>query len=426
VKNLIFFAEASFTQLVGTAVFAAEGERVGRVKDIAVRLGEVFPAVTKLLVRAKARKEPLVVAWELVRSFSAEAVHLHLKASELNAGKLEDREVLLGKTLLDRQIVDVQGRRLVRVNDLKLGSVAGQVRLVAAAVGSRGLLRRLGIEGIALRLSSWFGRRPLEQLISWELVHSLHAPAQQLQLALERERLAKLRPADLADIISQLNEQDRHSLFHHLDDETAADALQEMEPELQVSVMESLDTEKASDILDEMVPDDAADLVADLSRERADELLDSMGPDEASDVKELLAYPEDSAGGLMTTDYVGIPAHLTVDQAIAHLRQAGEEPETIYYIYVVDEEEHLTGVLSLRDLIVSAPERPLAELMERNVVSVGLLADQREIAHLMTKYNLLALPVVDDQQRLQGIVTVDDAIDAVIPTRWKKRIPKAF
>ena len=423
---MIFFAEAYFSELVRKQVLDIGGGRVGRVGDIAVRPEAVFPLVTKLLVKVKGRKQRLVVPWELVRSVSADAVTLYAKRGELNEAKLEEHEILLSKAILDRQIVDIKGRRVVRVNDLTLGSVAGQVRLVAAAVGPRSFLRRAGLEGIALRFSSWFGRRPREHLISWEHLQTLHTPRHQLQLALEQKRLAQLRPADLADIISQLSHHDREALLHRLDEGTAAQALQEMQPALQVAVMESLDTEKASDILDEMVPDDAADLVADLSQERAHELLQSMEPEEASDVKELLAYPDDSAGGLMTTDYIGLPVNLTAEQAIARLRQAAEDTETIYYVYVVDEEEHLTGVLSLRDLLFSPAARPLAEVMVRNVISVDLLTNQREIARLMAKYNLLALPVVDKERRLQGIVTVDDAIDAVIPTRWKKEIPKAF
>jgi len=408
---MIFFAEAYFSELVRKQVLDIGGGRVGRVGDIAVRPEAVFPLVTKLLVKVKGRKQRLVVPWELVRSVSADAVTLYAKRGELNEAKLEEHEILLSKAILDRQIVDIKGRRVVRVNDLTLGSVAGQVRLVAAAVGPRSFLRRAGLEGIALRFSSWFGRRPREHLISWEHLQTLHTPRHQLQLALEQKRLAQLRPADLADIISQLSHHDREALLHRLDEGTAAQAL---------------DTEKASDILDEMVPDDAADLVADLSQERAHELLQSMEPEEASDVKELLAYPDDSAGGLMTTDYIGLPVNLTAEQAIARLRQAAEDTETIYYVYVVDEEEHLTGVLSLRDLLFSPAARPLAEVMVRNVISVDLLTNQREIARLMAKYNLLALPVVDKERRLQGIVTVDDAIDAVIPTRWKKEIPKAF
>jgi Mg/Co/Ni transporter MgtE len=184
--------------------------------------------------------------------------------------------------------------------------------------------------------------------------------------------------------------------------------------------------EKAADILEEIAPDAAADLVGDLPKERADELLSLMEPEEASDVKELLKYPDDSAGGLMTTEYVTVRTGMTVQQAIDHLRTEGAEAETIFYCYVLDENESLVGVFSLRDLIIAAPDRLVDEIMVGDVVSVQPSESQERIAHLIARYNLLAIPVVDEERRLLGIVTVDDAIDAVLPTRWKKRIPKAF
>jgi Mg2+ transporter MgtE len=318
--------------------------------------------------------------------------------------------------------VDVQGRRVVRVNDLKLGSVEGQVRLVAASVGTRGLLRRLTLEGLALRLWSWFGRRPHERLISWEHVHSLDAASQQLELDVDREKLRRLNPADLADILGELSALDRAAVVSALDEETAAAAMQEMEFDLQRSVLDAVEDERAADILEEIHPDDAADLVGDLPPERAGQLLDLMQPQEASDVRELLKYPDDSAGGLMTPDFVAVPAGMTAQEAIGYLRKA----ETIYYCYVLDENKRLVGVFSLKELIVAPPTRAIDEIMERELIAVPPETSQEETAHLVARYNLLAIPVVDKERRLLGIVTVDDAIAAALPPRWRKRIPKVF
>ena len=202
--------------------------------------------------------------------------------------------------------------------------------------------------------------------------------------------------------------------------------MEEMEPETQVEVIEDLEPARAADILEEMSPDDAADLVADLDQDTRDEILALMQKDDVEEVQELLGYPEDSAGGVMTTEFIALDERLTAAQAIDRLRELEPDAETIYYVYVTDDDGRLVGVLSLRDLIVARPDSPISEVMIREPVAVGVMAHQDDVAELVAHYNLLAVPVVDDDQRIVGIVTVDDAIDTVIPTAWKKRLPRAF
>ena len=423
---MIFYAEAYLSDLLRMNVLDRDASIVGSVRDIAIRPGEVFPLVTKLLVHQRGSKRPIVLDWQLLRSVSAEALTLTSRIPELQTTQVEEGEILLADSVFDSQIVDVEGRRVVRVNDLKLGSVEGRVRLVAVAVGTRGVLRRLNLEGLALRVWAWFGRRPHERLISWEHVHSLDPASQQLQLDVDRGKLRRLNPADLADILGELSASDRATVVSALDEETAAAAMEEMEFELQRSVLEAVEDEKAADILDEIDPDDAADLVGDLPPERADQLLQLMEPEEASDVRELLKYPEDTAGGLMTPEFVAVPSGMTAQEAIGYLRRAGEEAETIYYCYVVDPANRLIGVFSLRDLIIAPPTRVIDEIMVRDLISVSPDTSHQDTAQLIARYNLLAIPVLDQENHLIGIVTVDDAIDAVLPSRWKKQLPKAF
>ncbi len=423
---MIFYSEGYLSELLRMNVMDRDGKLVGRVRDIAVKLGDTFPQVAKLILRARGRLDPLVLQWAAVRSISTEAIRLIQPQADLRPSGIEEGEVMLVESVLDRQIVDVEGHRVVRVNDLKLGAVHGQVRLVAAGVGTRSLLRRLNIEGVAIRLWGWFGRRPHERLISWEHVHSLDPTSRQLKLDLERAKLRRLNPADLADILGELSAFDRAAVVSSLDEETAAAALEEMDFELQQAVLDSVEDEKAADILEEVDPDDAADLVGDLPKERADQLLELMEPEEASDVKELLRYPDDTAGGLMTPEFVAVPAGMTSQEAIGYLRKAGEEAETIYYCYVLDVERRLIGVFSLRDLIVAPPTRVIDDIMVRDVMKVTSDVSHEETAALIARYNLLAVPVVDEQERLIGIVTVDDAIEAVLPGRLKKQLPKVF
>ncbi len=422
---MIFFAEGYLSDLLRMAVVSRDGERVGRLKDVAARMGDTFPPVTKIVV-ARNRRDTLILPWSTIRSVSTEAITLNQTLAELQPSEIEEGEVLLEESVLDQQIVDVEGRRVVRVNDLKLGSVQGQVRLVAAGVGTRSLLRRLSLEGLAIRLWGLLGRRPHERLIGWEHVHSLDPSSQQLQLDLERGTLKRLNPADLADILGEMSALDRAKVVSSLDDETAAAALEEMDFELQQSVLDSVEDEKAADILEEIAPDAAADLVGDLPKERADQLLGLMEPEEASDVKELMKYPDDTAGGLMTTEFVSVPSGMTAQEAIGYLRKAAEEAETIYYCYVVDSEHRLIGVFELRDLIIAPPTRVIDEIMTKDLVSVQADTSHEEVAGMMARYNLLAIPVVDDRGRLIGIVTVDDAIEAVLPVRLKKQFPRIF
>jgi CBS domain-containing protein/sporulation protein YlmC with PRC-barrel domain len=422
---MIFFAEAYLSQLLGRTVRDASGETVGRVEDIIVGHNGAFPPVNKLVLRRK-RQDSLILPWSSVRSVSEEAMRLSASIDKITSSQIEEGDVFLAKAVLDRQIVDTHGRRVVKVNDLKLGAVGGQVRLIAAGVGTRSVLRRLNLEGLALSLCSWFGYRLKEHLISWEHVRTLEPTPQELELDIEGDRLRRLHPADLADIISDLHATDRVALVSSLDEETAAEALEEMESDDRAALLDSLPDKVGAGILEEMAPDESADLVADLSPQRADELLALMDEEEASDVRELLAYPEDSAGGLMTTEYVGVRAGLSAQQAIAHLREKHEDAEVIYYIYAVDDEDRLVGVMNLRDLILASPDTIIDTFMETNVIKVTPEAHQGQVAKLIARYNLLAIPVVDEAGKLQGIVTMDDAIDVVLPTKYKKRIPRAF
>jgi magnesium transporter len=321
--------------------------------------------------------------------------------------------------------VDVSGQRVVRVNDLKFGGIGNDVLLTHVDTGLRGMLRRLNWEHFTLGLCRLLHIRLAERLIAWEHVQLPHE-GDELHVDESREALQKLQPADLADIAEALRAPERAALLGAIDDEVAADALQEMEPDLQVSVVNEMTDEQASEIIEEMEPDAGADLLADLSEERAEKILDLMEPEEAADLRSLMRHHPDSAGGLMTLEYVAIREDMKVREAMRTLREEAREIETVYYVYVVDEHDRLKGVFSLRDLIIASADLPVKDIMDHNVVRVHVNTEQQDIAHTVAHYNLLAVPVVDDDNRLLGMVTVDDAVDAVIPTAWKKRIPKAF
>ena len=410
------------SQAIGRPVLDRNGESIGRVADLLVAVGDQYPPVTGLVVETDRRR--IFMPWTSVERLDASGARLSTPTIDIDKFAQRPNEILLKADLMDKQIVDIDGRKVVRVNDLRLDEIEGRLHLVAVDVGAAGLLRRLGVEDRYRTLARNLRLPVPERYIDWEDVDPVETSIASIKLRVPHAGLAELHPADLATIIDQLAPRDRAGVLASLNDEDAADVFEEMEPETQVDVLEDLDPARAADILEEMSPDDAADLVADLSDESREEILALMERDEAEELGELLAYPEDTAGGMMTTEFVALPAALTCAEAIDRLRAMEPDAETIYYVYVTDEDERLVGVLSLRDLIVAQPGTPVAEVMLAEPVTVGALADEDEVAEVVAHYNLLAVPVTDEHGHLEGIVTVDDAMDAILPDAWRKRLPK--
>jgi magnesium transporter len=395
------------------------GNEIGRLADVAVVPREQFPAVQWAIVRSSDGER--IVRWADLERIDG-AYRLKDSAVPPAAGELPPEALRLGRDLVDKQIVDTHGAKVVRVNDLQLDDKKdGQLRLVGADVGLRGILRQVGGERAAERVAGLVGRKLPRGIIPWHLVESLEAPQQNVRLTLPHAKLALLHPADIADIVEEMTADERLAVFDQLDVETAAETLEEVEPEMQAAIMGDLDEERAADILEEMDPDEAADLLQDLPEEKREELVELMDAEEGADVEELLAYPENSAGGIMTTDFLSFPRELTAAQAIERLRELKPDPALVYYLYVVDDEGKLEGNISLRDLVVAAPETPLTAIMNPNVLKVDAATNKEDVASLIAKYDLLALPVVDARKRLIGSVTVDDVVDLMLPRGWKKR-----
>jgi magnesium transporter len=412
------------SQVIGRSVRDRNDEPIGKVADLIVAVGDRYPPVTGLVVETDRRR--IFLPWTSVDSLDESGAKLGTLTMDLAKFHQRPDEILLRADLMDKQIVDIDGRKVVRVNDLRLDEVEGALHLVAVDVGASGLLRRLGVEGGMRTIARNLRVAVPEKYIDWEDVDPVETSIASIKLRVPHAGLAELHPADLATIIDQLAPRDRAGVLASLGDDAVADAIEEMEPETQVEVLEDLEPGRAADILEEMSPDDAADLVADLSQTTRDEIFALMEKDEKAEVQELLGYPEDSAGGIMTTEFVAVPAHLTAAETIDMLRQLEPNAETIYYVYVTDDDGRLVGVLSLRDLIVAAPDTQIGKVMIKEPVAVGVLADQDEVAEVVAHYNLLAVPVIDEEGRLAGIVTVDDALDTVLPTAWKRRLPRLF
>ncbi len=408
------------SKLLGQQVSDSRSRPVGTLDDIVVSLKRKYPSATKLVVKSGRKK--MLLPWELVRSFEESQTLLRLPVEQLEEIEPAENEIFLASDVLDKQIVDTKGHKLIRVNDLQLARANGSLRVVGVDIGSGAILRRLGLSKLAQRLS----RRVQPTLLDWKTVEPVSGEASGMKLQVTHDKLALLHPADIADIANELSPEERVAVVEALAADVAADTVEEMHPHFQATLLNDMDERKAAIILSNMDPDDAADLLADLPEEKAASLLASMRRKEARDVKQLLRYEEDTAGGIMTTEYVALPPGMTAGEAIARLRELEPGAETIYYMYVVDEDGHLVGVFSLRDLILARRDQKVEDFMEHHLISVHTNASQDEVAQVVAKYNLLAVPVIDDENKLRGIITVDDAIDLILPLKWKKRLPKIF
>lgn len=404
-----------FSQILNKPILDAQGRRVGRVKDMAMRWDSLTPYVTGIKVTKGIQS---MIPIDLVKSMNKHEIRLSVNFSSNITVPLQDDETFIGKWLLDKQIIDLEGSKLVRVNDLALSWITRNHKqmmvLAAVDIGLRGLFRRLGAEFLVHRMKNNF--------LGWQYIKPLESRTSALQLTREKEQLRELHPADIADLLETMGYKERTDLIYTLDSQQAIDALAEMELEAQVEVINQLDEDTASDLLEDMPPDEAADILGELSTEKSETLLGLMESEDAEDVRELMKYEENTAGALMTTEYIGFPLHLTAGEAIDKLRELAPEAETIYYLYVVDEEETLEGVLSLRELIIAQPSTQLKDIMHKKIVKIHPLENTEKTADIINKYGLLALPVVDENQRLLGIITVDDVLELLIPERGKSEL----
>jgi CBS domain-containing protein len=408
----------SLSEIQHRPVVDARGETVGRLKDLAILPRDHFPSVQWGILSTSGGER--VVRWSDL-SVELERLRLRRGLESVATEVLPPEALRLGRDVLDKQIVDTHGAKVVRVNDLQLEETGGQLRLVGADVGLRGLVRRIGAEGMAERIAAVFGQKMPRGVIPWNLVEPLETPEADVRLTVPHEKLAFLHPADIADVVEEMPVDERRAVFEQLDVETAAEALAEVEPEMQAAIVSELEEERAADILQEMAPDEAADVLQDLPEEQREELVDLMETDEAEDVEKILAHPEDSAGGIMTTDVIALPRDITAQAAIDRLRQQKPDPELAYYLYVTDEDGRLEGTVSLRDLVVADPDTSLMQVMDPHVLTVDATSPKEDVAALMAKYDLLALPVVDGRHRLIGAITVDDVVELMLPRGWKKR-----
>jgi CBS domain-containing protein/sporulation protein YlmC with PRC-barrel domain len=420
-----------FSDLLKREIVDCDGRAIGKLADLSIRLGEPYPFIQQVFIRPAGQSEILLIAaGSQVRSWTANPIILSARLSELRPGRRQDEtQILLKEALLDKQVVDVSGAKVERVNDLSLIVLReGQMILAHIDVGLRGLARRMGwergIDGAVRTVNREARYLKFEQLIGWKYVVPTVADPAGLRLALSQKSISRLHPADLAEILEDLPAGSRKPLFAALEVATAARVLSEVEdPRIQEELLtEQNDPEKAADVLETMAPDAAADVLSELPREDAENLLARMQPEDARTVSTLMRHEEDTAGGLMTTEMITFPGSITVAEAFQRLREAARNVEFLYQFYVVDEQRRLTGLVNVRRLFLGKDSDLLSDVMAPWTISVHPEDPASEVAAVIEKYNLAAVPVVDAEGVLLGMITVDDILTEVLPIAWKKKL----
>ncbi|CAN5269622.1 CBS domain-containing protein [soil metagenome] len=410
------------SQIFGRPIFDAEGEKIAIIKDLIVRYGEEdYPLVVGLVARYRRRN--FFMSRARISSLSENGAKMNSVVINLKPFTRRTNEVLLAKDVLDNQLIDVDGKRVVRVNDVQIIQTSEEWRVSGADISLKGFVRRLMPKG-------FYGSSKIVEVIDWADVGYLatDSPSATVKLKSSKDKLSRLHPVEIAQLAESLSPIHRTEIVESLDDEIAADTLEEMSTENQARILEDMEKERAADLLEEMSPDDAVDVLDEMDDEKALELFNLMEDDEKADVAELMHYANDTAGGLMTTEFVTFPKNLTVSQAIARLREMAETPNMIYYLYVVEEENswRMVGLITLRSLILADPTLALSDVMREKFQFAHPSDDANEVAQKIAEYNLLALPVIDDLGEIAGIVTVDDAMEILLPKNFNKRLPRLF
>ncbi|MGZ7048307.1 MAG: magnesium transporter [Methanobacterium sp.] len=406
------------SEIIKKDVLDSGGEKIGKSKDFVISTNEPYPLL-KAMITDISKKDKKNVPWEYIDDLM-DQIKLKVGLYDIPDYQIKKTDIKLAD-ILDKQIIDSNGKKIDRVNDIEISEIDGNYRLIGLNIGFKGISRRLGIEGI---LESLKIKTPGEY-IAWNDVDLSGSDEYNIKLKVKDSDLKKLHPSDIAEIIKELNDKDLNTILNSLDDEIATSVLEEISSNRQVCLLDSMDNKKTANILNKMSPDSATDLFGCLSEDKANELLNLMNSQKANDIRKLLNYPPDTAGGIMTTEFAVITEESTAHEILDYLRNIVKDVRFIYYIYFVSNGV-LTGIASLKDVIFADPDQRVTEFMVNDLIKVGELVNQIDVAKAIAKYNLLAIPVVNDINEIKGIVTVDDAIGIILSSNRKIKSQKRF
>lgn len=406
------------SRVLNNTVVSESKANIGKIRDFVVDVNAVRPKV--IAVRVKTGREYRLLDFS---SFTIEKSggQYVIKCGDIaELSEMPENSMLLAKHVLDRQLVDIDGRKVVRVNDVRLAILTGGVYVVAVDVGMEGLLRRLGIAKPLKVILKPFGLSLPGKLILWDEVAAVEFSHTGIKLAKEYSKLMTMHPSDLADIMEDLDRNVQLAIFASLDEERAADVLEELETDAQLNIIENLSTEKAANVLELMPSDEVADLLDEMQEEKAEELLNEMESVTSDEIRELMEYPDNEVGSIMATDYISFNENLTVGDTLAELRRLKPESDTIYYLYVLDNSERLVATVSLRDIVISGQDVRLKDIMNTKVIYIQDTDNINLLADIISKYSLLAIPVVNEESVMLGMVVIDDVVSTLLKSRRRR------
>jgi len=406
------------SRLIRKRVFFEDGSGEGKLKDFIVDVNSIRPMVIGVVVKIGSRLRKI--------DYSGISIMPDGKGYRITCSKAIDIEpsdentMQLVEHILDKKIIDIDGRKIVKVNDIRLASLSSGTFVVAIETGLEGILRRIGIAGPVKKVFKLFGLSVPGEIVLWDEVETIDFSKAGIKLSQAYSKLASLHPSDIADILEDLDKKTQVAIFETFDEERAADVLEELEPDAQVNVLENIPIEKAAEVLEKMPSDEVADILDVMEEEKAEELLFQMEGDMYEEVKELMDYPENSTGSMMSTDFISFNENTTVEDTLQMLRKLKPEAQSVYYLYITDDMDRLVATVSLRDIVISDPKTKLKDIMNQNVIYANVYDKISTLADLLSKYSLLAVPVVDNDMVLRGMVVIDDLIYNVL--KIKRRI----
>jgi CBS domain-containing protein len=411
-----------YSSVLNKKIYDEFDDVLGILKDVYVTTEDGYPRI----IGYKIKRDGSVFDYEFRN------VDVYIKDS--NKIRIETRgskeilprkyTYLLTQNLLDKKIVDINGKKVVRVNDLRIAEIAGEYRVVAVEAGQIARYRRVGLESFGKMMLKFMKQETKDQALMWDDVETLELINDSLQLSVPYKKLSNLHPADLADILEELDDKQRKQVFENLDDDLVADALEEIEPEFKGSIIRDLSVSKTAEILENMPNDEIADLLDELNEEEREKILVSLESEDAEEVKELLGYEDETVGSIMNKDFISFNIDVTIEETIDLLREMEPDEEVMHSVYITDENEKLQGVVTIRQFVMNGREVKLQDIMDRNILKFKHDFHIEDAIELITKYDLLSVPVVDDDDKLVGIVLIHDIVDEFLLPIWKKKAKK--
>ena len=401
-----------YSDIVDRKVYDEFEDSIGQLKDVYVTSEDGYPK----FIGYRLKKDGYYIDYEFktIRFYLQDNNKIKITVRGAREIIAQRYSYLLSKNLLDRKIVDINGKKVVTVRDLRVAEIAGEYRVLAVESGPLAKYKKLGLGGIAKFFMKLFRIEYKDSAIMWDDVESLEMVKDNLKLAIPYQKLSKLHPADLADILEDLDSNHRKIVFESFDENLAADILEEIEPKVQESLIKDLSDHKTHEVFDNIPNDELADILEELDEETQEKILMSLETTDASEIRELMSYKDETVGSIMNKDFISFNIDVTVGETIELIRELNPEDEVMYYIYIINEEEKLQGVVSLKSLLMNSGDVKLRDIMEERVVTVNVEDKLEEVAHDFKKYDLVSLPVTDSEDRLIGIVVIHDIIDEIL------------